>query len=174
MDGSLIAPIYLFLIMLNRFNALEFVAYTKKHPSDFIQYCEILVDPNGAVILCRPSHIETTIEYIMTLKGIEREEVVKEAPMLYSPLHFFIDKYGLIAVWYSMCIYSEYKGINQFQRRTLDMLKRNGLIDLDSYEGSTNEYRLYLDRENIEEVEDDDYSQFNTSTGPTNAGYCNL
>ena len=132
--------------MLNTFNPLEFIVHTKKHPTKFINYCEILINPNGAIILCSPSHIETAIEYAATIDGVKREDIIANIHMEFSPLHYLVGKYGLVAIWYEFGIYSNYKGLNQFQKRTIDMLKKNNLISEEFELTPTNEYNLYLDR----------------------------
>ena len=132
--------------MLNKFNPLDFIIYTKKHPSDWIQYCEVLIDPNGAVILCRPSHQETAVQYAMCIEDKERDSIREEIPMEFSPFHYLIGKYGLVGIWYEFGIYSNYKGLNQFQKHTLDLLRNNNLIS-DTFELSpTNEFNLYIER----------------------------
>ena len=132
--------------MLNKFNPFDFIVYTKKHPDDWIEYCEVLIDPNGAIILCRPSHQETAIEYAAEIDGVDRETILADIHMEFSPMNYIIGKYGLIAVWYAFGIYSNYKGINQFQKRTLEFLKKNNLISQDFDLSPTNEFNLFLER----------------------------
>lgn len=134
--------------MLNKFNVFDFIMYTKKHPLDWIQYCEVLIDPDGAIILCRPSHIETAIEYAADINNTSKENVKADMYMNreFSPLHYIVGKYGLVAVWYGFGLYSNYKGINDAQRKAINNLKNNKLISEDFELSGTNEYNLYLDR----------------------------
>ena len=132
--------------MVNKFSVLDFIIYTKKHPSEWIHYCEILIDPNGGIILCRPSHQETAIEYAASIENVEKEAIWADIHREFSPLHYLIGKYGLVAVWYEFGIYSNYKGLNQFQKHTLDLLKKNNLISQDFEATPTYEFNLYIER----------------------------
>ena len=87
---------------------------------------------------------------MQTIRGVlkeekTREELFKSIPMWCSPLHFLIDKHGFIAVWYDYYVASKRNGINRFQKRTIDLLTKNGLVDFTSHT-LTNEYKLYLER----------------------------
>lgn len=136
----------IYFIMLNKFNPLDFIVYTKKHPKEWIEYCEVLIDPNGAIILCRPSHQETAIQYAAEINGVEKEDIMRDIHLEFSPFHYLIGKYGLVGVWYTFGIYSGYKGLNQFQKHTLELLKKNNLISQDFELSSTNEFNLFLKR----------------------------
>jgi hypothetical protein len=85
----------------------------------------------------------------MQKENKSRNEVCKSIPIAYSPMHWILDKYGLIAVWYNNYIYGTYinKQPNKFQRKTLELLELNYLIA-----GSgepTDEYGLYLKRKKM-------------------------
>ena len=127
---------------------LEFMEYTKKNPDKFINYCEIIITPTGSIIQCIPSHQETAIKYAMLKEEKTRKELSNSIPMWCSPLSFLIDKYGLIAVWYDFYIGSKRHGVNRFQKRTIDLLTKNGLVDFAEH-NLTNEYGLYLEREKL-------------------------
>lgn len=65
------------------------------------------------------------------------------------PLEWCVDKYGLIAVWYCGYMYSSYKkSPNRFQRRSLDILLKHGLI-IEEYVRPATEYKNYLYRKSI-------------------------
>ena len=140
-------PSIVFFIM-ESMSILEFIEYTKKNPDKFICYCEIMITPTGSIILCRPSHQETVLKYVMEKENKTREELSNSIPMWCSPLSFLIDKYGLIAVWYDFYIGSKCHGVNRFQKRTIDLLTKNGLVDFTEH-NLTNEYGLYLEREKL-------------------------
>jgi hypothetical protein len=132
--------------MLNKFSPFDFLVYTKIHPMEWIHYCEIIIDPNGAIILARPSHQEAVIEYAATINEVDREAILADIGLEFSPFHYLIGKYGLVAVWYGFGIYSNYKGLNQFQKHTLDILKKNNLISQEFELSPTNEYNLSIER----------------------------
>ena len=60
------------------FNAAEFIEYVRRNKHNFIQYCEVLIDRDGNIIRCVPSHAETVLKYVMREEGKTREEVINE------------------------------------------------------------------------------------------------
>ena len=131
----------------------QFIELTKRNPDNWKGYCEILIDNDGSVILARPSHQEALIQYYCNKENITRDQAVESIPISYSPLHFIVDKYNIISVWY-MCIIYSYNNMNNDQRNTLDILADNHLIlpsdEIDQY--PTREYRIYLEREDKNEI----------------------
>lgn len=131
----------------------QFIELTKLNPDNWKGYCEILIDNDGSVILARPSHQEALIQYYCNKENITRDQAVESIPISYSPLHFIVDKYNIISVWY-MCIIYSYNNMNNDQRNTLDILADNHLIlpsdEIDQY--PTREYRIYLEREDKNEI----------------------
>ena len=71
---------------------------------------------------------------------------MRDIHLEFSPFHYLIGKYGLVGVWYTFGIYSNYKGLNQFQKHTLELLKKNNLISKDFELSATNEFNLFLER----------------------------
>lgn len=131
-----------------KFTINEFIDYTEQNKLKFISYCEVIIDRYGNIILSNPCHIETVIRYIMEKDNITRDQIDNEIPFNCMPLEWCIDKYGLVAVWYSGYMYSTYKKINRFQKRSLDILIKHGLIT-ESYVQPANEYTLYLKRRSM-------------------------
>lgn len=139
---------YLFLIM-NKMTIYEFIKHTEENPLSYINYCEVIIDPYGNIIIASPSHTETVIEYTMLKENKTREELKSEIPMHCLPLEWCVDKYGLIAVWYCGYMYSAYKrSPNRFQRKSLDILLKHGLI-IEDYVQPANEYKHYLYRKSL-------------------------
>lgn len=134
---------------MDKFNIYDFVKYAKQS-GRYISYCEIIIDPYGNIIECKPSHTETVVEYAMEKENKSREEIKNEIPKLCSPLEWIVDKHGLIAVWYCGYMYGTYKNkkLNRFQRRSLDILIKNGLIK-EEYVQPATEYCKYLYRKSI-------------------------
>ena len=135
---------------MEKFNVYDFIEFTKRNPKSFIRYCEIIIDLYGNIILALPSHQEAVIKYAMEKEHQSRKEVAKSIPISYSPFAWLLDKYGLIAVWYEGYEYGTYKNKkpNRFQRKSLVLLKKYGLIDPEWIE-QTNEYEVYLCRKSI-------------------------
>ena len=75
------------------------------------------------------------------------EDAEEYIPREFSPVHFIVDKYDLISVWYES-ILSSSKGPNEAQLKSLELLKENKLIMPEYLMGKTNEYHLYLYRKN--------------------------
>ena len=75
------------------------------------------------------------------------ENIEEYIPREFSPVHFIVDKYDLISVWYES-ILSSYRGPNEAQLKSLELLKENKLIMPEYLMGKTNEYHLYLYRKN--------------------------
>lgn len=131
---------------MNKMNINEFINKTKNEPLKWISYCEIIIDPYGNIIIANPSHTETVIAYAMEKENITREQLKQEIPMTCLPLEWCVDKYGLIAVWYCGYMYSSYKkSPNRFQKRTLDILLKHGLI-IEEHVQPACEYKNYLYR----------------------------
>jgi len=134
---------------MKRLSIYEFIEHVKLNKDKYINYCEIIIDPYGKVIICNPSHTETAVAYAMEKENKTREEVKNSIPRLCLPLEWCVDKYGLIAVWHCGYMYSSYKRTpNRFQRKTLDILKQNGLIR-EEHVAPANEYKLYLKRKSM-------------------------
>ena len=132
-----------------KYNIYDFINYIKKNHKNFINYCEIIIDRYGNIIICRPSHTETVLKYVMEKENKTRDEVMNNIPITCSPLKWCVDKYGLIAIWHCGYIYGTYKRKqpNRFQRRSINILIENGLIKDNGT--PTREYSLYLYRKSI-------------------------
>ena len=130
---------------------IEFIKFTKQYKYKFINYCEVLIDPKGYIIITNPSHVLTAITYIATHNNKTIEEVRNEVPIEYSPLHWYIYKYGLMSVWYDYCLHSTYKKCpTKFQKRSLNLLIRKGLVSNNITITRAYEYTLYLKRKSME------------------------
>lgn len=128
----------------------DFIDYANKNPLKFIDYCEIIINEYGGVLMARPSHTEAAIQYIMKKEKLSRKEVLSNIPNECSPLEWIVDKYGLIAVWYSGYMYSTYKKINRAQKKTIKELMRHLLINnVKPYTYGAHEYCNYLKRKEL-------------------------
>lgn len=133
---------------MKKYNVYDFINHVNKNKNMYTNYCEIIIDPYGNIIPASPSHQEAVLRYAMTKENKSRLEIMKIIPFAYSPLHWCIDKYGLIAVWYNGYIHGTYinNKPNRFQRKSLDLLVKNDTIKI-NWINKTREYKLYLERE---------------------------
>lgn len=106
-----------------------------------------MIDPNGNIIKCSPSHAETLLKYAMREENKTRQEIIDELPMEFSPFNLLLDKYGLISVWYSGYLYGTYNRDcpTDSQIRSLEALIDNSLIT-ENFVIPAVEYGLYLKR----------------------------
>lgn len=135
---------------MKTYNILEFIEYTKQHPYEWLNYCEVVILRNGTIMLARPSHQESIIQYIIELENTTREDINSlMASDLLSPMEFYVDKYGLVAVWNNTLIASCSKKLNRFQKNTVSKLVNSGLI-LKNYDiRYTKEYMNFLYRQSL-------------------------
>lgn len=135
--------------MENKYTIVEFIDHVNHNKNNYINYCEVIIDPYGNIIEARPSHTETVVSYAMEKENKSREEIKNNLPMHCLPLEWCVDKYGLIAVWYCGYMHSSYKNTpNKFQRRSLDILLEHGLIK-EEYVQLASEYKNYLYRKSM-------------------------
>lgn len=146
-----------------KYTVYEFIEYTKQHPLDWINYCEIVVLPNGMIVLAKPSHQEAVIQYAM-----KKENKTKSQLMgflmgdILSPIQFFVDKYSLLAIWYNQILTGS-NGVNRFQQHTINELKRSGLLSESIFTYDTKEYKNYLERRKLKTRQVIYYDIFNSN-----------
>lgn len=134
---------------MSKFNILDFIEHTKQNPLNYINYCEVIIDPYGNIIECIPSHTETAVAYAMEKENKTKQEIYNEIPITCLPLAWCVDKYGLIAVWNCGYMYSSYKKCpNRFQKRSLSILIERGLI-IEEHVQPACEYKNYLYRKSM-------------------------
>ena len=64
----------------------------------------------------------------MDTTGKTKEEIMNEQAVIDElPIDYLVGKYRLVAVWHSGYLYPR-KGLTRFQKRTLDILIKNGLL----------------------------------------------
>ena len=137
-----------------KYSIEEFIELTKKNPDEWNHYCEIIIDNDGQVILARPSHQICLLQYYCDKENIKMENIEEYIPREFSPVHFIVDKYDLISVWYES-ILSSSKGPNEAQLKSLGLLRKNKLIAPGYLVAKTNEYHLYLYRKSNELLMDE-------------------
>ena len=146
---------YNYEISNKKYSIEEFIELTKKNPDEWNHYCEIIIDNDGQVLLARPSHQMCLLQYYCDKENIKMEDIEKYIPREFSPVHFIVDKYDLISVWYAS-ILSSSKGPNEAQLKSLELLRKNKLITPGYLiMTKTNEYHLYLYRKSNELLMDE-------------------
>ena len=106
----------------------EFLDLVKKEPMKWINYCEIIITKTGGVLVATPSHVERIHQYIYEKYGITKDELNNEMPYDVMPIGYLVDKYNLIAVWYSGYLWGS---LNKFQKKVIRLLQENNLITSD-------------------------------------------
>ena len=104
---------------MNRLDISQFILKYKRH---WINYCEVIIDREGKIIIANPSHVEAMLK----LTGRTREDVYNEMPVDASPIHWFVDYLGYISVWNSFQLSP--KKITFQQYETLEQLEINNFI----------------------------------------------
>lgn len=64
------------------------------------------------------------------------------------PMEWFIDKHNLVAFWYEGYMMSS-KGLNRFQKHTIQILQKNKLLSNEPFVKVSNEYKNYLYRKEL-------------------------
>lgn len=83
------------------FNTEEFIKMTRKYPTDFVRYCEIVVTENGIIYLAAPSH--SYVEERLAKKGFE----------------------NICSIWYRRVICHT---LSHMQKKVIEDLKEEGLL----------------------------------------------
>lgn len=96
-----------------------------KHKENFVNYLEVLIEPDGHVVYAVPSHQEKAIELAMKAKGWTRYELRDACPPEYwfDFLEWLLGLTGCISVWTNMIVGKP----NDAQKETLKELKKAGL-----------------------------------------------
>lgn len=118
----------------------RFILHTKRNPMKYINYCEIIIEPDGEIRICKGCHVMMMAEYGRkqyikeTGKEIDKtsfyqleQEYMNEIGDYFLPLEYFCDKYQLIPVWYNGYMYSV-RGITKEQESVIKKLIDEGLI----------------------------------------------
>lgn len=97
----------------------------QKHKEKYINYLEVLIEPDGHVIYAVPSHQEKAIELAMASKGWTRDELRKACPpeCWFDFLDWLLEQTGCISVWTRMIAGNP----NPVQKEKLLELKMAGL-----------------------------------------------
>ena len=97
----------------------------QKHKETFVNYLEVLIEPNGHVLYAVPSHQELAIKLACKAKGWTRKELNDACPpeMYFDFLKWVLSLTKCVSVWNDF-----YMGeLNDAQRETLSEMKREGI-----------------------------------------------
>ena len=108
---------------------IKLVQRTKEFIENYhhINYCEIIIHPDGTIEEARPSHIESLIRYI----GLPREVINEMMPISDSPISWLVRKTECVAVWYEHQLLP-FKGITKSQGYVLKELASSNKIKLNT------------------------------------------
>lgn len=97
----------------------------QKHKETFINYLEVLIEPNGHVLYAVPSHQELAIKLACDAKGWTRNQLGEACPPEYyfDFLPWVLQFTGCISVWNNMYVGEA----NEAQLNKLREMKRNGI-----------------------------------------------
>lgn len=127
-----------------RFSVNEFIEFALERKSEYTRYCEICIDDIGYIELVRPSHHITLMFMVAKKYNILPEQYEETIPERCTPLYWIISKEKFLAVWYNRAIIPE-SGLNRLQKRTINLLIKNGLLSEDITYSPTNEYKNHLE-----------------------------
>ena len=97
----------------------------ERHNAHFINYCEVVVYPDGKVEYATPSHQEKMIEIYAKKHNITNS---KAKEIFYDDIDFFdkiLDDTGIVLVWYNNFQFTK---INKTQIEVLNLMKVFGCI----------------------------------------------
>ena len=97
----------------------------ESHKNTFVNYLEVLIEPNGHVLYAVPSHQELAIKLACKAKGWTREQLNDACPPEYyfDFLVWVLSLTGCISVWNDF-----YMGkANEAQLNTLKKMKEAGI-----------------------------------------------
>lgn len=105
-----------------KFSIDEFMQLVSNNKLEFINYCEIVIDPNGYIYLCIPSH-EQTLLWLSHYDSFE--ELVNAHPDAFISTGTLLSITKSVSVYYNI---QKYVYINPVQRKVLKRLAYNGII----------------------------------------------
>ena len=73
----------------------------QRHKETFVNYLEVVIDPEGTVEYAVPSHQEKLIQTVMLKEDKTRDQVLEDCPreMWFDFIRWLCDVSGYIAVW---------------------------------------------------------------------------
>ncbi len=127
--------------------------FVKVHKEKYINYCEVLILPDGTVTYAEPSHIYK-LEMLWGVPfeelfdgGPHREQLMLTMPRLASPIHWLCEDLNVVSLWYDTCIFPRNYTIEQLN--TVKLLMATGCVFIDlrvdmAFEKSIEQYRTNI------------------------------
>lgn len=80
----------------------EFIRiHNPKNGTDkWICYNESIITPDHKIIAARPSHEMCLVMLVMESQNISYKELKKIIPVYASPIHYIVERYHYISIWY--------------------------------------------------------------------------
>lgn len=125
----------------------EFINHVKENADRYIDYCEVLINPKGEIILSRPSHTEAVVREAMSIENCTRDELDKMIPENCYPLSFLCDKYNYCVVWYHSIMAPLH--VSNEQAKTIKALYDNNIVSHSAGIDIMEEYWRHLWRTTI-------------------------
>lgn len=99
------------------------------HKQTYINYCEVIIKPDGSIHYAVPSHQRYLEKYGASIYNETEDEFVKRCPsdMWFNYLQWLLDITGCVSCW-SEGHWSGIQGITIQQRKSLNELVQQGLV----------------------------------------------
>lgn len=115
------------------------------HGKNFIQYCEVIITPNGEVRYAIPSHEQAILKYLSEKNNMSIKEIMKEYNTLpccdiYDRL---LEESGCILVWYDRYAYSRFHTITYEQFISLKNLELYNCCDFRNFRKENEIKKMY-------------------------------
>ena len=101
---------------------LEFEEFNLRYKDRWINYCEIIIDKEGKIIIANPSHVEAMLK----LTKRTREDIYNEMPITASPIHWFVKYLEYVSGWNKFQLVP--KSLTLAQYETLQLLENYNYI----------------------------------------------
>jgi hypothetical protein len=99
----------------------------KVHKQVFVNYCEVIIWPNGKIEYAIPSHTEKCINEYCKLKCITREQFYEMFKNEHNYLNIIMRELGIIFIWYDS-IYNA-NNITDAQKDAISLLIENRCVN---------------------------------------------
>lgn len=108
---------------------IKLVQRTKEFIENYnhINYCEVIIYPDGTIEEARPSHTESLMRYM----ALPRDIIYEMIPISDSPISWLVRKSECVAVWYEHQLLP-FEGITKAQGYVLKELATANKIKLNS------------------------------------------
>ena len=90
------------IVYEQKFDIDEFIRiHNPKNGTDkWICYNESIITPDHKIIAARPSHEMCLVMLVIESQNISYKELKKIIPVYASPIHYIVERYHYISIWY--------------------------------------------------------------------------